>query len=286
MPSRIDSFIERVLLLENYSAPLRAVTIDGHEPNSETFQKNLSRIFLLPTRQIMDHRHWAGLGKRITKSIAEQDFISWVSEERLISGDHKSRKLAQEKIDAHRQELIRKLSNYLNDEAQFAHDAIRNIVFLASDGALIYDPYEIDENKISISPLIRQFVFNKLVSRDKDSIPQDEYSFWLKTTSLLLQPVSQSFKDDFQHLFEYTIPFGLSPETESQTLSNLLSHANKIALFPLIQGTSEVGNAIASHQWGVAVEAAATTGATIIIIMSSIAILDKLSQWSRSKDEN
>ncbi len=286
MPTRIDSFIERVLFLENYSAPLRAVTIDGRETSNENFQRNLSRIFLLPTRQIMEHRHWVGLGRRISKSISDEGFLSWLSEERLISGDRESQKLARERIDAHRQELLRKLSNYFDDDAQFAHDAIRNVVFLASDGSLIYDPYDIDENKISISPLIRQFVFNKLVSSDKDNISQDEYSFWLKTTNLLLQPVSQNFKDDFQHLFDYEVRFGLSPATESRTLSNLLSHANKIALFPLIQGVGEVGNAIASHQWGVAIEAAATTGATVIIIISAIAILDKLSRWSRSKEED
>ena len=284
MATKINSFIERVLQLENYSAPLRTVTIDRTALN-ENFKNNLANIFLLPNRQIMEHQHWKSIGRTIIMAISDDGFIRWLSESNNNNkNDQSSLDTRHERIEANRQELIRKLSNYLNDKSLFAHDAVRNIVYLASEGSLIYDPYEDNGKTVAITPLIRQFIFNKVITAGK--IKQDEYSFWLKTTNLLLQPVSQEFKEEFKDLFNYQIPFGLSPETDSKTLENLLSHANKIALFPLIQGSSEVGNAIAAHQWGIAIEAAATTGGSIIIIMSAIAFLDKLSSWSRRKKDN
>ena len=149
---------------------------------------------------------------------------------------------------------------------------------MASEGSIFFNPYE-EEGRL-ISPIINRFLFDTLIVTSK--IPQDDYSFWLKTTNLLLQPVSSTFKDEFQSLFEYEIPYGLSPGTKSDSLGTILSHANKVALLPLIQGANEVGSAIASHHWGVALEAATTSGAVVIIMLTAVAISERIYNWKKS----
>lgn len=281
--SKIESFSERSLFLENYSAPLHVLTIDAAIESAEDINKILSQIFLLPKKQIMDYSNWISISRKVIRILADDNFSQWINKY-LLFDIKEIRKREAEKIDANKQELIRTLSRINEDSSLFGYLALRNTIYLVSEGSLIFDAYETGEDNITILPIIKQLAFNRLVS--KNEISQDMFSYWLKTTNLLLQPVSMDFKDEFNKLLDYSVPFGLSPKTDSETLNNLISHAKYIAIYPLMQGISEVGNAILTHQWGIAIKAAATTGGVVILIMTSIAITDRISRWIRSKEKN
>ena len=134
-----------------------------------------------------------------------------------------------------------------------------------------------------LPPFLNQYLFNTLVLPSQ--VPQDEYFFWLKTTNLLLQPVSQPFKDEFRSLVAYEIPYGLSPQIKSEKLETILANANKVAILPLIQGASEVGSAIAAHHWGVALQAATTSGAVVIILLTAITVSERIYQWKKGAEK-
>jgi hypothetical protein len=281
MNATVESFNERVLLLGNYSAPLRILSIDNDSGFNQEFRQNLSQIFLLPERQVSDYSRWKDIGSTIVDKLQSDEIFAWLTDRKMTDAQGSLLDNERNQIDSQRQELIKNILRLSENASLYAQLAIRNIVYMASEGSMLFNPYE-EEGRL-IRPVISRFLFDTLVVNSK--IPQDDFSFWLKTTNLLLQPVSPAFKDEFQALFNYEIPYGLSPGTKSDSLGTILSHANKVALLPLIQGANEVGSAIASHHWGVALEAATTSGAVVIIMLTAVAISERIYNWKKSSEK-
>jgi hypothetical protein len=267
MSTQAQSFSTRVFLLEDYSAPLQVLALDADSEGDDDFQQSLAQIFLLPERLIMQHEDWTRLSKDIVAEIRSNGFRAWVA--------------GNAELAAEASELAREILEFQESGAKFAFTAIRNVVYLSSEGPLV----DVDEYGVSVGPEIRQYVFDKLIL-DRKRLTQDEFSFWLRTTNLLQQPVSRSFHSQFEGLLEYEIPFGLSPKTKSETIEELFSQAKKVAIVPLIYGANQVGNAIVANQWAVAIKAAAAGGGAVIIMLSAIAIAEAITRWKRSSREN
>lgn len=283
MDVTMGSFNERVLLLENYSAPLRVLAIDSDSSFNEGFQQCLSQIFLLQQRLVMEHTQWKDIGRKIVDKLKSEEMDSWLVKEKVLEVRGASQDKQWDQIDAQREDITQKVSHLSERSSDFAYLAIRSTLYMASEGSSILPDEYGDEHVKVIPSVMSRYLFNVLVVSAK--ISQDTFSFWLKTTRLLFQPVSQSFKNEFRGLAAYEVPYGLSPQIKSETLETILSNAKKVAILPLIQGAGEVGSAIASHHWGVALQAATTSGAVVIILLSAITISERIYQWKKSVEK-
>lgn len=122
----------------------------------------------------------------------------------------------------------------------------------------------------------------------KFEIGVEHFSLSLKIkTSALLVPTKA--RDSLKEIYEYHVPFGQSPETESETLKNIIKQAKNIVVAPLVAGAMGSATLISTGQYVLAIECALASGASTIILVASTSIadriLDHLSKRRGSKEE-
>jgi len=122
----------------------------------------------------------------------------------------------------------------------------------------------------------------------KFEIKPEHFSLSLKIrTSALLVPtrVRLSLKE----IYEYHVPFGQSPETESETLKNIIKQAKSIVVAPLVAGAMGSATLLSTGQYVLAIECALASGTSTIILVATTSIadwiLDNLSKRRGSREE-
>jgi len=84
-------------------------------------------------------------------------------------------------------------------------------------------------------------------------------------------------------IYQYDIPFGQSPETESELLKNIIKHAKSVIVAPLITGAMGTATLISNGQYILAIECALTSSATTLIFVGTASIVDKILNYIASK---
>ncbi len=106
-------------------------------------------------------------------------------------------------------------------------------------------------------------------------IKPDLFSLSLKIrTSALLVPTR--VRVSFNEICEYYIPFGQSPETESESLKNIIKQAKSIVIAPLVAGAMGSTTLLSTGQYVLAIECAFASGASTIILVASTSIADRI----------
>jgi len=79
-----------------------------------------------------------------------------------------------------------------------------------------------------------------------------------------------------KEIYEYHVPFGQSPKTESETLKNIIKQAKNIVVAPLVAGAMSSATLLSTGQYVLAIECALTSGACTIILVASTSIADQI----------
>ena len=109
----------------------------------------------------------------------------------------------------------------------------------------------------------------------KFEIKPDQFSLSLKIrTSALLVP--DRVRVSLKEIYEYHVPFGQSPETESETLKNIIKQAKSIVVAPLVAGAMGSATLLSTGQYVLAIECALASGASTIILVASTSIADRI----------
>lgn len=119
-------------------------------------------------------------------------------------------------------------------------------------------------------------------------IKPDHFSLSLKIrTFALLAPTR--VRVSLKEIYEYHVPFGQSPETESETLKNIIKQAKSIVVAPLVAGAMGSATLLSTGQYVLAIECALASGASTIILVATTSIadriLDHLSKRRGSREE-
>ena len=105
----------------------------------------------------------------------------------------------------------------------------------------------------------------------------------MRVLYLIQNNPTNKFKKQFAKVLDYEVPFGLSPKSKSETLEALIKNSKTIALVPMFSGINTVSTALTTGEWLVALKAAAATGAVVIVLISTIAISDRIVHWLKTK---
>ena len=152
-----------------------------------------------------------------------------------------------------------------------------NSVYRASEG-------EVPVMGYPLSVLGEELFFNVLQSElfqliDKKrsiEISREEIVAWFRVFNLIITKPTPDFKKYFNEILNYEIPYGLSPETKSMSLESIIKNSKNIAVVPMLTGINSISTALVNGDWVIAVQAAASTGAVVIILLSSLALSDKI----------
>lgn len=106
-------------------------------------------------------------------------------------------------------------------------------------------------------------------------IRPDHFSLSLKIrASALLVPTR--VRVSLKEIYEYYVPFGQSPETESETLKNIIKQAKSIVVAPLVTGAMGSATLLSNGQYVLAIECALASGASTIILVATTSIADRI----------
>ena len=118
-----------------------------------------------------------------------------------------------------------------------------------------------------------EYIADKFLRRFE--IKPEHFSLALKIrTSALLVP--DRVRVSLKEIYEYYVPFGQSPETESETLKSIIKQAKSIVVAPLISGAMGSATLLSTGQYVLAVECALASGASTIILVASTSIADRV----------
>ena len=263
-------------MLPDYSAPLCVATFEISTDISESQLRGelLPEVFALSPKKIMTYERWHGFRERFLVALGGEQYKLWIESEidseRLDNTD--------DFYEYQRLKFITSI-NKIRSVSDFAHTIVRNTMYLQSEGSLLNeDPY----GEPPMPRVIRRFLYENL-SDDAFGVSQEEYAYWCRISAFLAEPVSQGFKVSFESIREYEIPFGNSPQTGSKTLAGILANAKHAALLPLVTGGTQVGAAIVAHQWVVAIETAATTGGTVLVLAAAASLTEMMLEFHKTK---
>lgn len=107
------------------------------------------------------------------------------------------------------------------------------------------------------------------------------------TTSLKIR-MSSLFAPDrvkisLSEIYEYHIPFGESPESDSETLKNIIKQAKSIVVAPLIAGVLGSATLISMGQYILAIECAFASGGSTIVLVATISLADRILDFISKK---
>ena len=90
-------------------------------------------------------------------------------------------------------------------------------------------------------------------------------------------------REAINDIYQYDIPFGQSPETESELLKNIVKNAKSVIVAPLITGAMGTATLISNGQYILAIECALVSGATTLIFIGTASIADKILNYMASR---
>ena len=93
----------------------------------------------------------------------------------------------------------------------------------------------------------------------------------------------QKVKKAIVDIYRYDIPFGQSPETESELFKNIIKQAKNVVVAPLITGAMGTATLISNGQYLLAIECALASSATTLIFVGTASIADKILTYIASR---
>lgn len=286
MADHLNSFSSRVLFIPNYSAPLFVHVLDADERvTSKPLESIVQDILLVPRRRVVTSRGWTRIADMASDILGDEEFWNRVIKEELGASELWRNQIL-DFLEYYRAETARYIARMQEDQSFFAYQALSNLVYQASEG---FGP-EYDYGVSGTIPLPRfsailnDELINRVESNSNIQLGRDDLRVWRQVNGLILNSVSQEFKQNFSPLLSYEIPFGLSPETKSDTLEALIKHSRVIAVVPVASGLHSISTALSTQQWVLALEATATTGAVLIILMGSIGLADVIVRWIKKRE--
>ena len=129
-------------------------------------------------------------------------------------------------------------------------------------------------------PLPFPYLSSKFVERIMDilrefNIKPDHFSLSLKIrTSALLVP--DRVRISLKEIYEYHVPFGQSPETESETLKNIIKQAKSIVVAPLVAGAMSSATLLSTGQYVLAIECTLASSASTIVLVATTSLADRI----------
>lgn len=283
--SAIPTISLRVLSLPDYRIPLYAHVLDSDERiNDSSLDKVVQLLSRSSTTQVITDKKWELLSG-IASNILEDDRL-W---QRLTPQNPTARHELHSTWKIYRKKLISQLKFTSDIPSNLAYEAISNSLYQSSEGITLPLDYMIAPSSLTwfnetLSAQIIKFIERKKL---KDPLlkhlERDDVIAWLRLLFLVQNNPTQRFKKQFSELLIYEIPFGLSPKSRSETLEALIKNSKAIALVPLLTGINTVSSALTTGEWLIAIKAATTTGAVVIVLISTIAITDRIIQWINMK---
>jgi len=98
-------------------------------------------------------------------------------------------------------------------------------------------------------------------------------SLKIRMSSLL---VPERVKISLSEIYKYYIPFGKSPESDSETLKNIIKQAKSIVVAPLIAGALGSTTLISTGQYILAIECALASGGATIVLIATTSLADRI----------
>lgn len=271
--SKIISFNCRTFSLPNFTAPLYV-----HSMDIDTSISNLELPVLLKQVSSVSNHHivtinkWLSISSLVIEILKNENFWSRLV---IIKSFEKS-EIVYSWV-ALRGYVLNKITKIQVDESQLTYLMALNSVYRASEG-------EVPVMGYPLSVLGEELFFNVLQSElfqliDKKrsiEISREEIVAWFRVFNLIITKPTPDFKKYFNEILNYEIPYGLSPETKSMSLESIIKNSKNIAVVPMLTGINSISTALVNGDWVIAVQAAASTGAVVIILLSSLALSDKI----------
>lgn len=126
--------------------------------------------------------------------------------------------------------------------------------------------------------------FNNIMKKflEKFEIKTEYFTTSLKIRmSSLLAP--EKVKISLSEIYEYHVPFGESPKSDSETLRNIIKQARSIIVAPLIAGALRSATLISTSQYILAIECALASAGSTIILVASISLTDRILDYISKK---
>ncbi len=279
--NHIDSFSLRVLTLPDFRTPLYAHVLDADQRDVElSLSKVVKDISLSSSTQIISEFKWESISW-IAKTILEDDKL-W----QRLSPRNPSRSIdIKSSWKVYRKKLIKLISLTRELPSNLAYEAISNSLYQSSEGLPLPLDYTIAPsslmwfNETLSAQVIHYIEKKKMCEKQISQLERDDVIAWLRVMYLIQNTPTNKFKKQFAEILNYEIPFGLSPKSKSETLEALIKNSKTIALVPMLSGINSVSTALTNGEWLVALKAATSTGAVVVVLISTIAISDRIVNW-------
>lgn len=281
--NNFSSLSLRVLTLPDYRNPLYCYVLDAEiHQNNFSVSTVIEELARSSSTQVVTDKKWAFLSN-IAVSVLEDERLWQI----LLSENSTFRVFKSWKI--YRKKLVSQLLFTKEIPSNLAFKAISNSLYQSSEGVVLPLDYYIEPstfkwfNETLGSQIIRFIERRKLQEKELSHIERDDVVAWLRLLFLIQNNPTHRFKEQFNDLLHYEIPYGLSPKSSSSTLEDLVKNSKTIALVPMLTGINSISTALGTGEWLVALKAAGATGATVIVLISSLAITDRIVDWMKSK---
>ena len=181
----------------------------------------------------------------------------------------------------YRNTLIKQIRLTRELPSNLAFEAISNSLYQSSEGLPLPLDYTVSPSSLiwfneTLSGQVINFIEKNKNNLRLRKLERDDVIAWLRLLYLIQNNPTRKFKSQFKEALNYDIPFGLSPKSKSETLEALIKNSKTIALVPMLSGINTVSTVLTTGEWLVALEAATATGAVVIVLLSSIAISDRI----------
>ncbi len=283
--TELPSVSLRVLSLPDYRVPLYAHVLDSDDNINESNLEILTQQIARSSRtQIITTDKWSKLSSIAVEILADDHL--W---RKLVPQNPSIRQELHSTWNIYRKKLISQLKFTRDVPSNLAYEAISNSLYQTSEGITLPLDYMIAPSSLTWFNETLSAQIIKYIEKNKNRNPEcrylerDDVVAWLRLLFLVQNNPTRRFKEQFSDLLNYEIPFGLSPKSRSETLEALIKNSKAIALVPLLTGINTVSSALTTGEWLVALKAATTTGAVVIVLISTIAVTDRIIDWVKSK---
>ena len=284
--SALQSVSLRVLSLPDYRVPLYTHVLDSDDNINESNLEILTQQIARSSRsQIITTDKWSKLSSIAVEILADDHL--W---RKLYPQNPNVRQELHSTWNIYRKKLISQLKFTRDIPSNLAYEAISNSLYQSSEGITLPLDYMIAPSSLTwfnetlSAQIIKHIEKNKNRNPGCRYLERDDVVAWLRLLFLVQNNPTRRFKEQFSDLLIYEVPFGLSPKSRSETLEALIKNSKAIALVPLLTGINTVSSALTTGEWLVALKAATTTGAVVIVLISTIAVTDRIIDWVKSKE--
>ncbi len=279
--NKIMSFNCRTFSLPNYTAPLYVHSLDIDASISELdLSSFLKQVSSASNHHIVTIEKWLRISSLIVGILKNDDLWGHLGK----TNPYRNTEL-NSSWGTFRQRIVRNMIQIQDDRTQLAYLMALNSVYRASEGDVPIMDYPSANHSVEWFKGTLQSELLRAIDRNKSvNISRDEIIAWFRVFSLVITKPTPDFKKYFNELLGYEIPYGLSPATKSTTLETLIKNSKTIAVVPMLSGVNSISTALANGDWVIAIQAAAATGAVVIIVLSSLALSDKIIEWLNRRE--